>query len=265
VKKQNLKAVHDEIARINKADRAFFLFSNKLDGIMAEHHITRTEYSNHSLVGNHCATFLEEWPLIKPKVEALFKSPERRANAPATLNGDIDEFLASFSNAVEALYVLRLYMYSSTKLTEAEVANFKKLAEYFIDLFRTDPWLKRSITPKMHIMETHAPDQLARLGRCLSQFMEEHIEREHRICKTLDLQYNLMTNWGQREKAMMDRLARSALPSTRQFEADTRSRLKRNLSAESAEKSLAKKALVKQTEQGRKSMAMLKVNQASEV
>ena len=188
----------------------------------------------------------------------LFKGPKRRTNPLPDVNYKIDDFMKSFLSAVEALYVLRLYMYSSTRLSTAQCANFDLLAQYLVGLFRSDPRLKRSM------LESHLPSQLVQFGGCVSQFLEEDIERERRICGMLDSQYNLITGWVPREKAIMASLQRAELPSTKQFRAGTEARTKRTFSEESTERIDTKRGEVVNNKQERMSLVMLRVNEERE-
>jgi len=103
-------------------------------------------------------------------------------------------------------------LYSSTVLSTAEQAYFKRLCKVFIGLFRSDPSLKRVLSVKMHLLEVHAAQQLTHFGGSLATFLEEGIERDHHVFNQLNARYCNVTNTEKRFELIMQSIGERTSP-----------------------------------------------------
>lgn len=262
-KRAHKKKCKDALATA-RADRRFLAVDAALTKLFKEYNITTTAYHSHSLVGEHCARFLEHWHKIAPRIAAIFRGNLRRDNVAVDIDAKIDSFLESMTKGVDVLHLLRSYMYSSTVLTVQEKSQFRRSAQFLGQFFRHDEYLGGGCVPvKMHILESHAPDLMEEYG-CLAQFLEEGIEREHHDYNVLNAQYNRITNWIAKEKTIVTRQAQKNTPAVRQFCENVVRKSKRNFSAATLEKKQNKMGTKDENKRIRLQETMLVVNEGLE-
>jgi len=89
------------------------------------------------------------------------------------------------------------------------------------------------VTPKFHFLETHALQQLRRIGN-LGSFAEQAIEKEHSRSNNIARQFHCFRNWKHRHTLTEERQRAQATPEVQQILSDTRAKQRRTFSATTA-------------------------------
>ncbi len=109
---------------------------------------------------------------------------------------NIQDLLSVF----EVTYAL---MSCTTQLSPTQLDQFEYLCKQFGIMWRTF-FPGSSITPKMHLLESHAPVQMRMFG-CLGDKIEAAVERLHHICNKSNRILAAMRDYAAKTNAMLDR------------------------------------------------------------
>ena len=146
---------------------------------MLKHKIRRQAYFGGTFIGPHVKLLTENAvQIFKEAGEAMKGAVEEDKHE------QVDKIIDQMTRFFSVLGVVCEGMRRTVPLSAEERALFRKAATKTGDIWREmhpgDP-----ITPKLHVLEKHAADQLDNLF-CLGIFSEDSIEKEHHIDSILN-------------------------------------------------------------------------------
>ena len=101
-------------------------------------------------------------------------------------------------------------MFRTSPLNDEEINRFEQIVHGFCDMWRVK-FPQDSVTPKRHLLESHAPEQM-RLFGCLGDKIESAVERLHHECNKYNRLFAAMTGWNNRQRAIYQRIMRGKVP-----------------------------------------------------
>jgi hypothetical protein len=224
--------------------------ANKMDAILRKYRVNRTVYHNQALVGAGCDRLLQHWQEIKVEIEQLWSTGPRREHLRADIAQEMARVLDSTGRAADVLYALKKTLYQSGNPTPQEIASFQKAASYLGSLYRGEQDLHLPVSIKLHLLESHASEQMLRFGT-LRRFVEEPIEREHHLRKDLERRFGNITDFEGREAAMVRRDQRAEVPEVKAFILRQEESAKRKFGDAAKEKRENKRASAEQADERR--------------
>lgn len=197
---------NDIVTKIN----AFI--ANKLDRMLAtDYNIMGQKYFTQTLVGGDVWRLLKKHGDIIPKIGAIMKNTTlRKPDTVVNIDALIDDFLGKVKEIMGVFELICSLMHKTEQLTDTEQTQFKNLCKRIEKLWR-EAWPNGHITPKFHMLETHASDQMKEFG-CLGDKAEAAIERLHHQCNKADRRLAAMPSWKMRQTAMLRRRRQEELP-----------------------------------------------------
>ena len=149
-----------------------------VEEVLLEFKIRRQAYFGGAFIGPHVKTLTENASQIFQKIIVAVKGLVEGKDDL------IDEIFGAFSKLYCVLDVVCRGMRSTTALSRSERVQFRRAATMTGVLWRK-MFPGAPITPKLHVLEKHAANQLDFLF-CLGVFSEDSIEKEHHIDRLLN-------------------------------------------------------------------------------
>jgi ElaB/YqjD/DUF883 family membrane-anchored ribosome-binding protein len=184
---------------------------NRIDALLAKWGVVRQAYHSHALIGEHCHHLLDEHEDILREIAEILKDPTtRRVLTDDDIDEQIDNFMTDMRDIMGALdcafsYAARQHV----QATDAECDSFGSLCTYIGAKWRS--FFKLSVTPKVHLLESHAADQF-RFFRNLGDFGEDPIERLHNIDNKFNRIFNNIKTFERAEASKLKRMSRDTTP-----------------------------------------------------
>ena len=150
-------------------------FTNGLDETFK---VTRQKYHGGAIVGNDCNSMMvNRTEIVKFTRDIIMAAPPRIGRDQEAFDRRVDIFLSVIEELLAVLHhIFSILNRKSSLATDQEKQDLRSLTTYFGDFVRDE--LGISVTPKMHELETHAPEFLDKYGNT-GIFDEGSIERLH--------------------------------------------------------------------------------------
>jgi hypothetical protein len=172
-----------------------------LEEILEQHNIVRQQYHGKALIGNHVNSLLDNCEVILEAFTAVMLDRSlRRADTADNIDEMIDDVMLNSLDLWQVLEVCNRYMNQLEPLTDEERANFRSFCGYFGELWR-ESFPETQRPPKLHLLETHAPDQMDKFGS-LGKFSEDPIERHHHLLNKYHRQFSAIRNFEKKAEAI---------------------------------------------------------------
>jgi hypothetical protein len=172
------------------------------------HNIVRQQYYGKALIGNHMNSLLSNCEVIlEASTAVMLDRSLRRADTADNIDEMIDEVMLNSLDLWQVLEVCNRYM--------NQRANFRSLCGYFGELWR-ESFPETQRPPKLHLLETHAPDQMDKFG-VLRNFSKDPIERHHHLLNKFHRQFSAMRNFAQKAEAIRRLLMKSNNPQVKTY------------------------------------------------
>ena len=169
-----------------------------VENILLKYKIRRQAYFGGGFIGPHVKTLTENAATIFSDIISAIKG------LVVGKDDMIDEKLGAFSKFYCVLDVVCRGMRTTTALSRKERVEFRQAATKTGELWR-EMFPDSPITPKMHVLEKHAADQLDLLF-CLGVFSEDSIEKEHHIDRVLNEIFGKVGNFEVKSEGMEGRV-----------------------------------------------------------
>jgi hypothetical protein len=167
-----------------------------------DYNVVPHKYYTQQLHGNDTHRLLKNHAGICAQAATIFKDPQLRKADCSETDADIDAFLKKISDLLcvfEAIYML----WSKTvQLSPEELAAFAILSSRYVDLWRSC-FPGESIPPKLHLIETHARQQMQMFG-CLGDKIESPVERLHKRNNHFHRLLSPVKKWSAKQSIMVN-------------------------------------------------------------
>ena len=171
-------------------------FANEFEVVLEEHDIYRQAYFSGTFVGNHINKALQP-----PTTAAITSAPFRVLNARTSLSQEASDSLRAAATALQQRY-LRLFsqyaaarkIFASCKKVEpADTTLLEQLIKTFMATVRSEVIArqKKTVTPKLHLLETHTVPVMKRYGVSLGLLGEQGGEGVHHHFRQLEGRANI--------------------------------------------------------------------------
>lgn len=201
-------ALIDEFIEVNLekpgADPSDTLYTLVYSTLEKEFNIVRQRWFTQTLVGSDITRMLHKHNQICTRITALLKTPAlRKADAHADVEERIDDFMKNIRSIMEIFEAVYMLMSKTEQLTPEELNDFDTLAGNFGLIWRRF-FPSSRVTPKMHLLETHAHVQMREFG-CIGDKIEAAVERLHHTVNVEHRLFAAIPDWQHRQAAMMVR------------------------------------------------------------
>lgn len=203
--------------------------------------MVKQKHFTQSLVGGDIERLLEYHYQIVDDMSGILHDPtlRRNLNVKADIEERIDTFLMQLRGLLNVFQVVCALMNKTEQLSEFELNAFDALCVKFGKLWRV-AFPGNSITPKLHLLESHAPLQMRMFG-CMGDKEEGAVERLHHYCNKAYRTLSAIPDWEERQAAMRRRKAQAELFEVQTAEKITMEKSKRKFSPEVVAQRSAKK------------------------
>jgi hypothetical protein len=200
----NLEHVPPEVVGVKGAVYNTPMLNEWLYMLGNDYNVVCQKYYTGQLVGGDCHRFLVHRVAICDKTRTIFKNALlRKPDTDADIDTTIDVFVDRMQKLMEVFDSIYSFMSQTTPLTVLECDEFEVLCITFGRMWRVY-FPGCSITPKMHMIESHAPAQM-RYYRCLGDKIESAVERIHHINNKSNRLLHAMKTYESRVQAMLNR------------------------------------------------------------
>ena len=233
-----------------RKDREHRPVNQGFEDILAEYDIFYQQYYTMSLVGEHIHRLLTNSAEICRNTKALMllSIPEGSPGAEAK-RLKVTTFMGHMLELMDTLDYLCAVMHKTDIQSETAIDEFEMVAMYFGQIYRSH--FNRKGTPKLHVLEVHAVEDLRRHKR-LGLFDESQVEREHHTNKVYCLLFRNMKSWFKMHRAIDERFHRGNVTAVLEVSLEMDVSTKRPLSETSKSNKLAKRAASRQVKEERR-------------
>jgi hypothetical protein len=178
--------------------------------LLAQYNIEHQKYYTKTYVGGDIRRFLDHSAEICAGALLIFKNAQyRRANVAVGIDARIDQFVGQMRNLMQVFWAINELMEQTSQLSPGDLDLFENLCSTFGRMWRVyfkDGMgaKKMSITPKLHQLESHLPDQM-RLFGCIGDKAESAIERLHYLCNKSGRVLSAVKTWKEQKVIQLDR------------------------------------------------------------
>lgn len=178
----------------------------------AKFKIKREKYFTQTLVGDDAHRMLRHHNSVCDAIRnILLEHVDRRDIDPGTdIDAEIATFMLGIKDVLRVFGVLYSWMSQTKQLSLEEIVDFGKLCKEFGKIWR-HTYPGTSITPKLHLIEVHAPIQMSMFG-CLGDKIESAVERIHNTCNKSGRVLASVRKYEDRTRLMLSRRAVGASP-----------------------------------------------------
>lgn len=198
------------------------------DEILKDYKIVRAVYWSGGLTGRDCWRFMEHRKKIFEDLGGKLKILKKTG----VEDDVIDSKLQKFEALVESFYPICRMMRSIEKQPLEKIEKLRFCCKAFGLQWRA---LFGTVAPKVHVLESHIPDQMARF-LCLGLFSEDPIERLHHIELTKLRLWSNIRDYYAVEEHIDKTTAAAHTSAVNAIRAEVGDRTKRRLSPESIER-----------------------------
>ena len=231
--------------------------------MLKKYEVEPQKYFTQTLVGGDIHRLLERHVPISAEMEIILLTPAlRRPDAVQNIEVLVREFVKKIKELMQVLESTHKLLSKAEPLQNAELDEFDRLCVGFGKLWRKG-FPGASITPKMHLLEVHAPKQMRQFG-CLGDKTEAAIERLHQICNIDNRILAHVKNYEKRIKAQLSRKRMAqhhAVVKTKKAYQDQRTRL---LSPDSQQRKAAKALAKRNGDRDKRTAALLTIDLMNE-
>lgn len=239
------------VVRGINANRKHWRVENAINKILSGYGIDRQAYHSNTLVGEHVHKLCDRWENIGKDILALMKSPQmQRVPSPPQLDGQIDHLFDVVNVAMSAIGAVSHFLYKHTRFMPDELLQFKQVVRDFGVIWRKD--LRLHVPPKLHYLESHAVEQVERLGS-VGRYTEQVMESMHAADNKLDRRFSSVRSWVARTSMKTATAERAELPVVQVAIGKLRAPKKR--SAQSEESAEAKRQQIEHEKENQRSAA----------
>lgn len=213
--------------------------------MLKKYEVEPQKYFTQTLVGGDIHRLLQRHvPICNEMLQTLLNPTLRRPDAVGNIELLVREFVKKIKKLMQVLQSTHQLMSKIEPLQNVELDEFDKLCIGFGQLWR-ESFPNCSITPKLHLLEVHAPMQMRQFG-CIGDKTEAAIERLHQICNVDNRILAHVKNYEKRTTAQLTRkrmAGHHSVVKTKNVYKEQRTRI---LSPDSLQRKVAK-ALAKAT------------------
>lgn len=160
----------------------------------SDYNVVRQKYHTQTLVGGDIHRMLQNHAQIVHRTRAIFKDITlRKADTTADIDDRIDTFMDNMLKLMRVFNSIYALMSQTTQLSPEQLDHFDYLCKNFGLMWRMylNPC---NATPKLHLLETHAPVQMRKFG-CLGDKIEAAVERMHHSVNKSNRRYAAVRGW----------------------------------------------------------------------
>ncbi len=174
--------------------------------ILNEEGISREQYHNNTLNGEHCEKLLMNEAIILRKIHEVLKLAEfRRSYLVEDIDQKLEQFMRRPSQLMNMFNFICYHLCRTEEIKEDELIQLETVLKHFGICWRTF-FNYTHVTPSFHILESHSIDNLKKF-KSTGRFSSETMEKYHHICQELLRLYDHITSWKQREIAIQQRFS----------------------------------------------------------
>ena len=203
--------------------------------VLAKFKISREVYFGGAFIGPACKVISSQSAAIFKQLRVVLKQHKRDGVTDEFIDDTLFKFDALFRQFDICASIMRSVDMQTDEAIEAFRLGSKKFGEMWRKAFAPRP----RVTPKLHILETHAYAQLFRLG-VLGLFSEDPIERLHHQHLVATKRVCNVREYEKRERYLWQREAAINCYAAQKISNNVDARRKRKFSKKSLEKKLLK-------------------------
>lgn len=240
--KENIKSLKDKLGdMITK--RHHRPVEAEINKILQKYSISRHVYHGNVFTGAHIKKFLYNHETILAKIkEKLLDKTLRRPLQSDEENKALDDNIIQLFDTLTILfermdYIFYYYLSRQKQCTSKEIIDVKNVIQQFTKVWRKYFGNKKNITPKLHLLEVHAVDFLAKYGS-LGEVSEEATERTHHDMGIAAAKIQCVKDWNHQQQLIQTYLNSDSTEGEKTVESIASSR-KRKYSKQTEEAKLA--------------------------
>jgi len=148
--------------------------------VLYNHKVQFQRYYTATLVGNDIRRLLDNYEAICTDIEAVLHDAQfRKDDADVDIDATITQFMSNMKKIMQVFAAACSLMAHVNKLTPEQIVQFRVLCTTTGAMWRAY-FPNAGVTPKMHLLESHAPLQMELFG-CLGDKSEAGVERLHKV------------------------------------------------------------------------------------
>ncbi len=170
--------------------------------ILNEEGISREQYHNNTLTGDHWEKLLLNEVRILRKIHEVLKLAEsRRSYLVEDIDQKLEQFMRRLSQLMNMFNFICYHLCRTEEIKEDELIQLETVLKHFGICWRIF-FNYTHVTPSFHILESHSIENLKKF-KSTGRFSSETMEKYHHICQELLRLYDHITSLhGSREIAI---------------------------------------------------------------